>query len=75
MALPRGSSGSFVHSINVVLATPFIASDAILVLTGAADTITLKSGSTIAMTTVTGQILPFSAINITGTGVYVALYK
>jgi hypothetical protein len=76
MTAIRGQNSPYIHSITIVLGTPFPASDGILVRVSGNPTITLKTGGTVVLTAVAANsVLPLAATNITGTGEYSALYQ
>jgi hypothetical protein len=76
MSFVRGEGSGYVHSQAIVLSTPFPACDAVLCLVTGNPTITLKSGTTVALTGVAANsVLPLAATLITGSGTYLALYR
>jgi hypothetical protein len=76
MSFVRGEGSGYVHSAAITLTQSFPACDAVLCIGTGNPTITLKSGTIVALTGVAANsVLPLAATLITGTGTYLALYR
>jgi hypothetical protein len=77
MSFVRGAASGYVHVAAITDAVSFPACDAVICLTTGNATFTLKSGATVALTSIPAlAILPFAATLVSSsTGTYAALYR